>query len=393
METASKKIIWLASWYPSRLKPFDGDFIQRHAQAASLYNDIYVIHAVRDEQGTITRNILIEQKQEGRLTEVVIYYYIKKQLIPAIDKLRSARVYKQVLKQAIEKYITDDQSPSLIHVHTGMKAGVIALWARQNYGIPYIVTEHWTGFLEEATSSFRQLPWYYRRLWKKVLKSSNGISIVSHYLKGAVEKIAQGMSIRVIPNVVNTALFTIATTKNTNPPRFTHISNLQLYKNPEQILLAFRQLVQTYPSAKLDIIGGENRKLMQQAIQYGLKGSVGFYPEIPQKDLAEFIHNSMALILYSHYETFGCVIIEANACGVPVIVSDIPVFHETVQAGMNGIFAKAGSPDHLAAAMAEMIKKQPQFDAVAIAALTAEKYGYATVGKQFNVWYNESLKS
>ena len=38
-------VLWLPSWYPNKLSPFDGDFIQRHAKAAALYNDIAIINA------------------------------------------------------------------------------------------------------------------------------------------------------------------------------------------------------------------------------------------------------------------------------------------------------------------------------------------------------------
>jgi len=38
-----KKILWLVSWYPNKYDLFDGDFIQRHAKAAALYNDIHVL--------------------------------------------------------------------------------------------------------------------------------------------------------------------------------------------------------------------------------------------------------------------------------------------------------------------------------------------------------------
>ena len=45
---ARKKILWLCSWYPNRTDPYDGDFIQRHARAASLFHDIQVIRVVAD---------------------------------------------------------------------------------------------------------------------------------------------------------------------------------------------------------------------------------------------------------------------------------------------------------------------------------------------------------
>ncbi|HQV61525.1 MAG TPA: hypothetical protein PLG08_12150, partial [Chitinophagaceae bacterium] len=46
-----KKILWLCSWYPAKTDPYNGDFIQRHARAAALYNDIYIIHVAGDETG------------------------------------------------------------------------------------------------------------------------------------------------------------------------------------------------------------------------------------------------------------------------------------------------------------------------------------------------------
>ena len=39
-----KNILWLASWYPNKIDGFKGDFIQRHAKAAAIYEDVQVIH-------------------------------------------------------------------------------------------------------------------------------------------------------------------------------------------------------------------------------------------------------------------------------------------------------------------------------------------------------------
>lgn len=71
------------------------------------------------------------------------------------------------------------------------------------------------------------------------------------------------------------------------------------------------------------------------------------YEEMSQESLVKFLQPATALILVSSYETFGCVLIEANACGVPVIVSDIPVFHETVKQEVNGVFTKLNDSNHL----------------------------------------------
>lgn len=392
MQLANNNIVWLASWYPSRIKPFDGDFIQRHAKACSLFKRISVIHVVRDEKGVITKDFLIEKNEIGQLTEIIIYYYSPRNSIRFIEKLRSEIKYRALFKKAIQDFIENKGKPSLIHVHTGMKAGIIARWICKTKSIPYLVTEHWTGFLSESSSGFSNLPWYYRRMWRKIAQEARMLTVVSEYLKKNIRTQLLNKDMVVIPNVVDTDIFSQRNQLSSGVV-FVHISNLQLYKNPSQIIQAYSRIVKHYPDSRLEIIGGFDEKLVLLVNEKGIKDNVVFYPEIDQLQLAEHIHNATALILYSHYETFGCVIIEANACGIPVIVSDIPVFHETVTNNFNGIFAKPSDPEHLATIMLQIIKKRSDFDSNSIAKMTAEKYSYEVVGKQFAELYDKLLNS
>ena len=83
-----------------------------------------------------------------------------------------------------------------------------------------------------------------------------------------------------------------------------------------------------------------------------------------------------ALILYSRYETFGCVLIEANACGIPVIVSDIEVMHENVKAGVNGLFAENENFRKLADQIIYYLESKDSFQRGKIAAHTIAHYSY-----------------
>ena len=125
--TMIKKTLWLASWYPNRLSPFNGDFIKRHAEAVSLYNDVHVIHVVRDENGVITKNILVEESTNGRLSETIVYYYSSARL-PFLSSFLSAIRYRRVFRKAIRDYLEKQGQPQLVHVHTGMNAGLMAWW-------------------------------------------------------------------------------------------------------------------------------------------------------------------------------------------------------------------------------------------------------------------------
>lgn len=369
--------------------PFNGDFIKRHAEAVSLLSEVSVIHVIRDTKGVVTKDVKFEESVRDGLIEIIIYYYTPSYKNSIVDKFFSEIKYRNLFKKAINDYLESTGKPDLVHVHIGMKAGVIALWLKKKMSIPYIISEHWSGFLPESNEKFRDQPDYFRSLWKKVISGSAALNAVSMHLAEAIKKHFGKKEVVVIPNVVDTSIFYPATS-NTNEIRFIHISGLEELKNPREIIQAFAIVLNKYPEAVLDIFGPENKQLEYIVIENQLEKNIFFHKEIPQPELAEYVRKSIALILFSRYETFGCVIIEANACGVPVIVSNIPVFHETVTEGVNGIFVKTFDPIDLADKMIEMIKTRTAFDSTTIVN-TVSRYRYVMVANQFSELYDNVL--
>jgi glycosyltransferase involved in cell wall biosynthesis len=98
------------------------------------------------------------------------------------------------------------------------------------------------------------------------------------------------------------------------------------------------------------------------------------------------IKESDALILYSRYETFGCVLIEAFACGVPVIVTDIHVLHENVN-DTNGLFVESENPIDLANKIISFISKKSLFNSNEISRVAIKNYSYEKVGLLLKEWY------
>lgn len=389
MTQTKKKILWLCSWYPNRLESFNGDFIQRHAEAVSKFEDIHVIHLVRDKEGMQTRSVLQEDINRVSFSETIIYYYVYPW--PIGGKIVSWLRYRHLFKKAVRQHFHKNGFPDLVHVHVGMPAGVIALWIKRKWKIPFILTEHWSGFLENAKEKFRQLSFYTRKTWKKITGAAESVSFVSDCLLKSYLKIIPVSYPRIIPNVVNTELFNPGTS-TVQGLQFIHISGMDENKNTRLIIEAFGMLQKKFPEVKLVMIGATKNSdplVMQKAsaIQH-----IEILPEMPQQDLVKYIQQSLALILFSGYETFGCVVIEANACGIPVIVSDIPVFHETVKEGVNGCFAAPGNAASLAECMEEIIRNKADFNNQSIAGATAARFGYTAVGRQFSNWYREVLK-
>lgn len=386
-----RKVLWLCSWYPDKTEPYNGDFVKRHAAAVSAFCNIHVIHVVRDEKGLVTNDIKTEEYGEPGFTETIIYYNVNGLGIRLYERYLSHNKHEQLFRQAVNKYIAENGVPDLVHVHTGMKAGLTALWMKKQFGTSYVVTEHWSGFLDNAVEKFTGTSALCQRQWKKVISGANGVSAVSAVLAAGLAKHFRGIRPAVIPNVVDTTIFNTSNSKAGNGPVFLHVSGMQELKNPLQILQAFERVIKAIPSARLQMIGARPASLLAYTKEKGLEKMVQFFDEMPQEELATHMQAATALVLYSSYETFGCVIIEANACGVPVIVSDIPAFHETVREGENGTFVPPADINALAKAMIAM-SASTATDKNKIAAPVTGRYSYEVVGKMFAGWYETVLQ-
>src|SRR5947199_7809686 len=116
------KVLWLTSWYPNKVGPTNGDFVQRHAQATSLFCKVDVIHVEKDTRSVLDRSIEIKKNVDGDLTETIVLFKPNKLLL--IGKLLSLLKYKKLYKQEVKKYIKENGLPDLVHVQIAMKAGI-----------------------------------------------------------------------------------------------------------------------------------------------------------------------------------------------------------------------------------------------------------------------------
>ena len=380
------KVLWLASIYPSKLFPYNGDFIQRHARAASLFCEIEVLYIVKDENGSLTDDVKEMTSTEGNLTEKITFYKPVKTSIKIIDRFLSSLKYKRISRSAVKKYIAEHGKPNFFHLHIAMKAGLTALWAKRKYNIPYLLTEHWGGYLQEAVPNINDYNFVYQLYWKKIITGAMASTFVSAYLQHCIVKKYKIQNTFVIPNVVDTAIFYPAEKQATDKIRFIHISTMIYQKNPEAILQALALLKDEF-EFEMFLYGPATTMQVQLIAELGLKDYVLLKGEVPQQVLARSMQQCDALILYSRFETFGCVLIEANACGIPVIVSDMEVFHEIIEEGVNGTFVNGENSKALAEKLKHFILQKNNFDKTLISQTAAEKYNYKKVGNEFFNFY------
>jgi glycosyltransferase involved in cell wall biosynthesis len=387
-----KNILWLPAWYPNKTEPLSGDFIQRHARAVSIYCKVHVVFVVKDEKGTITKNSYEENFQSGNLHETIIYYYSPAYKIPLVSKLFSAWKYRKIYKQAVNVYLHSNGKPIFSHIHIADRNGSVGLWLKKKYDVPFILSEHWTIYLPEAKPNFSQTSFFFKLRWKNIIKHARAVTVVSKHLGNAMKEIKKEINFSVIPNVVDEKIFYPVEMMNEKSVHFIHISNLTYQKNFEDIVKAFALVKKTFSSFRVSVFGPERNELKKLVNESGLSENIFFMGEVPQPELAAFLQKTEALILYSRYETFGCVLIEANACGMPAIVSDIPVFHEIINEGENGFFAPGENAEALSKKITWFIEHRGEFSKKKIADNAKEKYNYEKVGKMFSDLYNVLMR-
>jgi glycosyltransferase involved in cell wall biosynthesis len=377
-----KKIIWLCSWYPNKYDAFDGDFIQRHARAAALYNDIFVIHVRADAESNVLKTE--EITEAAGLTEKIIYF---KPSVSIFAKFVNHYRYIHFFRTAVRKYIIETGKPDLVHVHVPVKAGIIAQWIKKVYKIPFIVSEHWWIYNDLVNENYRQRNLFFKRATEKTIDGASVFLSVSKFLGDAVNKFVLPKQYRIIPNVVNTDLFYFEEKYN-KTFRFIHVSNMVPLKNAESILQAAYQLYKSGCSFEFIVIGNKDNTYPAYAEKLGFPaGVVKFLGEIPYKNVAGELQKSNSFIINCKTETFCCAAAEALCCGLPVIAADAGALPELVN-DENGILIKTDKIDELTEAMKKMIDKYGAFDRKKIAEDAKSKFNYSVVGKKFDEIYS-----
>lgn len=376
-----KKILWLVSWYPNRNDWFDGDFIQRHAKAAAIHNDVHVIFVTDFE---MEKDVEEVWNHQNGLTEQIIYF---KRKTGFLKRSRKQLEWKNLYQKAVENYLKKNGKPDCVHVHVPWKAGLIALWIKRKYKLPYIVTEHWGIYNDVLEENFSSKPAFFKNLLKRIYQNTKAFISVSKFLAKGVESLVGKKADVIIPNVVDTNLFFYKAEKY---PRFTfiHVSNMVPLKNVKGILDAFQNfLTETNSDVQLILIGNKDNEFVEYAEQSGLLNrSVFFKGEILYQQVAEEMQHSHCFILNSIMENSPCVIGEALCCGLPVIATNVGGIPELVNE-TNSKLIPSQNEKALTEAMKQVWTNYSAFNQKQIAQEAEKKFNYKTIAEKFDELY------
>ena len=371
--SSPKNVLFLASWYPHPSNPTLGNFIQKHAEAASKHHKICTLSVHASD----VSDVFVEQTKRDKLTEIRVFYPRASGLF---KRLRQYMRWRSAVALGVATYRQLVGEPDIVHLNVVFPLGLLV---KQHFpSTPLVITEHASG-LHEGPNAYPK--WMLKRMLPVYQRAAMVLPVSANL--GERIKSLTGTSYHVLPNVVNEEVFSLPKSTHSNH-RFVHISTLyEAAKNVHGILRAVAELAKTEQDFEFHIItDGDASEAKLVADQLGvLDSKVFFHSTMETEEIASFLHTCKALVLFSNFENFPCVIPEAWMSGVPVIatrVNGIPEFANE----HNSILIEPRNEAQLVAAMKSILDGK-YFDAEALRTYALTHFSYAAVGKKLDEVY------
>ena len=171
-------------------------------------------------------------------------------------------------------------------------------------------------------------------------------------------------------------------------PTILWLGKFRRYKCPHHAVLALRDVVRELPNARLILAGRHDDRNYERTIEalvkrLGLERSVEFRFNISEEEKRSLLETCRVMVLPSSVEGFGVVVLEANACGVPVVASS-GVPEGAVQHDFNGLRYEFADLQALGEALGRVLRDDALRSRLSRNAFEfAQKFGWRGVGAQF----------
>jgi len=135
-------------------------------------------------------------------------------------------------------------------------------------------------------------------------------------------------------------------------------SRLRRYKSTDVAVRAFGRIHQELPAARLLIMGRgpDEGRLREFVDRLGLGAVVEFRGFMPREELVGNLHRAHVFLNPSPKEGWGLTVVEANACGLPVVASDRPGLRDSVRDGETGDLVPYGDDEAFARKALELLR-------------------------------------
>lgn len=389
------RMLVLTSLYPSAARSRHGIFVETRLRKILATGDIeaHVVApvpwfpfrgSVFGSYGAMARTPRVEERFG---IEIAHPRFI---VIPKVGMALQAAAFARSAISEIRAKMVDGFDFDLIDAHFFYPDGVAAAAVAAAFGKPFVVTARGSDI-----NLFARLPAPRKAIVAAASKAAAVIA-VSAALKHAMQAIGiDGKRITVLRNGVDLEVFA-PQPRDAARARFglergvviAAVGNLHPEKGVDLIVRCLPHL--SRPAALLVVGEGPERpRLVRLARALGVDGQVHFCRNLPQAELAWAYSAADVLVLASMREGWPNVLLEAMACGTPVVATDVGGVREIVTTAAAGLIVSERSPEALAAAISNALANPPSRQAVR---LHASQFDWESVARDQRELYFEAIR-
>lgn len=289
---------------------------------------------------------------------------------------------------------------NLIHAHFTYPDGVVAAWIGRRYGVPVIITEHvqWRpNWVDKLTGHVLWRPnWIDKNrlvLWQALWAARKCASLiaVSNSVKNTIVHFTgQPGKVRVIPIGMDGSIFTIPQNFSKDKKnQVLFVGFINFNKGVDILWKAIHRVIKRIPDTKLLMLGGsfynntlrQEKQLRSMAKDLGLDDHIEFVGIKSPIEVAKYMRESALLVLPSRAESFGAVLVEALACGTPVIATRCGGPEDIITDEV-GILVQNEDDNALAHAIELVLTQQKMYDQAKLRAYALDNFSWERVASK-----------
>lgn len=209
---------------------------------------------------------------------------------------------------------------------------------------------------------------------------------VSESSRKEMEKLGIGRAgIKIVHNGVNLDEFILG--DKSDKPLILYLGRLKAYKSVDVLIRAFKKVIAKYPEAALIIAGsGDAEKYLKNlSFELGFDDrQIVFKGRVNEMEKVKLLQSAWVLVNPSFMEGWGVVVIEANACGTPVVASNVSGLCDAVNESKSGYLVQYGNVDSFAKKIMYIIENKKYRNKMNLEARTwAENFNWEKSSLEF----------
>ena len=371
-------VLMLPSWYHTPDRPWQGLFFENQALAlARAGAHVGVAFAEMRSLRTLSpAGIRQSHFQTTSSEDRGVTCLRLKSWNPLAQTTPGAKVWIALSERLVRTYVRRFGTPDIIHAQAALWAGTVAVRTARALSRPSVVTEHSTSVLRDALRPSE------RRHAVAIYREADAVLAVSEALSRVVNSLAGIDRCKVVPNLIDFQFFTLPPVPRRQEPfTFLCVCNLvREHKRVDRLIRAFARAAVVRPMIRLVIVGDgpDEAALRALAHQCGVAHTVEFTGSLAPAGVRERMWQANAFVLPSAFETFGVVLVEALATGIPVISTRSRGAEDIVEPGL-GVLVDQDDEAGLANAMAAVTSGS--FSAQHLRDRAAERFSFETVAE------------